>query len=196
VICRVSLNVAERRTGSRPLAPWRNGAGLRPTPLWRWRAHGTPGRSNRSGWWTSAKRKKKEGRPLPVREVPRRPKFHQLGCGFEPVRRYNVHERDLFPARDLFLWTNEKGTRPAGCLTTWIPGRRSDCREMSAFLASCRTVPEDSEERGPLPDQAAICTHRCGGVTRARREPGRKQKCCPRCGGSKVGRFAATSLDP
>jgi hypothetical protein len=46
--------------------------------------------------------KKKEGRPLPWREVPRRPKFHQPGCGFEPVRRYNDPKGDLFPARDLF----------------------------------------------------------------------------------------------
>jgi hypothetical protein len=59
-------------------------------------------------------RKKKEGRPLPCWEVPRRPKFHQLGCGFEPVRRYNDPKGALFPARDLFLWTSEKAPAPPG----------------------------------------------------------------------------------
>src|SRR5262245_8802963 len=66
---------------------------------------------------------------------------------------------------------------------------------MSAFLASFERVSEDGGGRGPLPDQAAICTHRCGGVTPCCPELSHK-KCCPQRGGSKVGRFAAPSLDP
>jgi hypothetical protein len=57
---------------------------------------------------------KRKGAPTSPWEVPRRPKFHQPGCGFEPVRAYNDPKAELFPARELFLWQKKKAPAPPG----------------------------------------------------------------------------------
>ncbi len=144
-----------------------------------------------------ALRKKKEGRPLPHGKSPGAPNSTSSGAGSSRFAATTFLRGTYSPARDLFLWTKEKGTRPDGCLRQHGYQGGAPTAEMSAFLASRRNLPEDGVGRGPVADQAAICAHHCGGAALCLDlELGRTEKCCPQCGGSKVGRFAATSLDP
>src|SRR5262245_6164736 len=100
-------------------------------------------------------------------EVPRRPKFHRLGCGCGPVRRYNDARRQLFPAKEHFPVQNGKRHPPRR-----VPKQRgyqgsAPTAELERVLSvPANGLPEARTDLRRLPDRGAVLPMRCGEVAR------------------------------
>src|SRR5215475_7009721 len=120
-------------------------------------------------WWsrsraTDARRthKRKRG-ATSLWEVPRRPKFHRLGCGCGPVRRYNDGRRELFPAKEHFPVQKGKGTRPAGCLKQRGYQGSAPTAELERVLSvPANGLPETRTDHRRVGFQTAVRFCQCG----------------------------------
>src|SRR5262245_33536364 len=100
-------------------------------------------------------------------EVPRRPKFHRLGCGCGPVRRYNDGRRELFPAKAHFPVQKGKDTRPAGCLKQRGYQGSAPTAELERVLSvPPNGLPETRTGHRRVPDRGAVLSMRCGEAAR------------------------------